>query len=165
MKQNEVDVFVEIPNGSNLKYEVDATSGKLILDRVLSSAMNYPGNYGYIENTLAKDGDPLDALIIVPYALHPGCYVECRVIGALIMTDEKGLDEKIIVVPTASVDPHYTTVSNITDLPKTQLEKISHFFENYKQMDHGKWSDIEGFVDAEEACNLIETYRAAYRES
>jgi len=158
----EIQVFVEIPNGSNLKYEVDPTTGNLILDRVLSSAMNYPGNYGYIENTLAKDGDPLDVLIIVPYALHPGCYVKCRVIGALVMTDEKGLDEKIIAVPTSEVDPHYADISDISDVPKSQLEKIRHFFEYYKHMDEGKWSTIQGFVDSKEAMSLIHNYQNAY---
>ena len=108
-----IDVIIEIPYQSNLKYEMDKDNEneRIRLDRVLSSSMIYPGNYGYIDNTLAEDGDPLDVLLIGNYALMPGCIIKCLVIGALIMTDEKGLDEKIIAVPHPEVDKHYENIS------------------------------------------------------
>ena len=124
-----IDVIIEIPYQSNLKYEMDKESGRIRLDRVLSSAMTYPGNYGYIDKTLADDGDALDVLIIGNYALQPGCIVKCIAVGALIMTDEKGLDEKIIAVPHFDVDRNFETVKNIKDLSPALKHKIKHFFE------------------------------------
>merc|ERR1711966_432309 len=118
-----LDIYIEISLGSNLKYEYDKEYSKLRLDRVLSSSMIYPGNYGYIPNTLAQDNDELDALVIVPYSILPGTILKCKVIGALIMEDEKGLDEKIIVVPATEVDASFGDINDITDLKETTKDK------------------------------------------
>ena len=155
-----IDVIVEVPYQSNMKYEMD--NGRLRLDRVLSCSMFYPGNYGYIENTLADDGDPLDAIIITDYKIVPGTIVKCKVIGALIMTDEKGLDEKIIVVPDNDVDIRYNEINNIADLGVVRLSKIKHFFENYKKIDQGKWSTVDNFIDTPKAIEIIHRYRKKY---
>jgi inorganic pyrophosphatase len=159
----ETDVIVEIPTGCNLKYEITKTKPeKLRLDRILSSSMAYPGNYGFIENTLAEDGDPLDALVISPYAMFPGCIVSCRVIGALEMTDEKGLDEKLILVPSSSVDPHYDDITDITDLSKATKKKILHFFTHYKSTEVDKWVNVSGFINKKKSLDLLDKYRKAY---
>jgi inorganic pyrophosphatase len=152
-----IDVVVEVPYKSNLKYEMD--NGKLRLDRILSCSMCYPGNYGFIENTLAEDGDTLDALIMTNYDILPGTVVECKVLGALIMTDEKGLDEKIIVVPSDNVDTAYSHLNELNDLGEDKLEKIKHFFENYKTIDKDKWVKVNDFIDSEHAINLIDKYK------
>lgn len=153
-----IDVVVEIPNATNLKYEIDK-EGNVVLDRVLSCSMMYPGNYGFIPNTLAKDGDPLDVLIIVPYSLHPGSRVKCRCLGVLIMSDEKGLDEKILAVPIKSVDPNYNVWNDIDDIPQVQLERIKHFFEYYKKTDTNKWTSVDDFLDKKEAEKLVDLYK------
>lgn len=155
--QFEVDVIVEIPNGSNLKYEIDK-DGNVRLDRVLSCSMTYPGNYGFIPNTLAKDGDPLDILILVPYSLHPGSIVKCRILGALVMSDEKGLDEKILAVPVDKVDPNYKSWKDIYNIPEIQLDKIKHFFEHYKKTDPGKWTEVNEFLDKESSEKIVDKY-------
>lgn len=157
-----IDVIVEVEQGSNLKYEIDHGTNQepiLRLDRILSSSMAYPGNYGYIPNTLAEDGDPLDALILTPYKLHPGCIVECKAIGVLIMSDEKGLDEKILAVPADTVDNSYQHINNLTDLPQPTLDKIQHFFAYYKMTDPNRWSKVEGFQDRTVATQLIKKYQ------
>jgi inorganic pyrophosphatase len=153
-----LDVYIEISKGSNLKYEYDKKHSKLRLDRVLSSSMIYPGNYGYIPNTLAEDNDELDALVIVPYSILPGTILKCRVIGALIMEDEKGLDEKIIVVPDSNVDASFDDINDITDLKETTKHKISHFFEFYKKIEKNKWSNVKQYISASEAQKLINKY-------
>lgn len=158
-----IDVVVEIPFGSNLKYEMD-DNGNLRLDRILSSSMTYPGNYGFIENTLAKDGDKVDILILNEEKLIPGCIVNCKIIGALVMTDEKGLDEKILAVPSREVDPKFTQINEITDLSPTLLAKIRHFFEYYKKIDNNKWSQVDKFIGSNEAIKLIEKYKLDFLE-
>lgn len=157
-----LDVFIEISQGSNLKYEYDKTHSKLRLDRVLSSSMFYPGNYGYIPNTLAEDNDELDALVIVPYSLLPGTILKCKVIGALVMEDEKGLDEKLIVVPAPDVDASFDDINDITDLKDTTKDKISHFFEFYKKIEKNKWSNVKHYISASEAQELIDKYSHKY---
>ena len=157
MSSQDIDVTVEIPYGSNLKYEMD-DNGDVRLDRVLSCSMTYPGNYGFIADTLAEDGDPLDVLIIVPYILHPGCKVKCRVIGALVMSDEKGLDEKILAVPVEDVDPYYKDWVDIDNISKPYLEKIRHFFEHYKKTDADKWTEVKDFLNKEQSEVLVTKY-------
>ncbi len=157
-----LDVIVEVRRDSCLKYEIDELSDRgptLRLDRILTSSMTYPGNYGYIPGTLSADGDPLDALIVVPYELEPGCVVECRPVGVLIMSDEKGLDEKILVVPVESVDPTYGHIQTLEDIPLTTRNCIVHFFTHYKTHEPGKWSKVEGLKDKQEAMRLIESYK------
>lgn len=159
-----IDAVVEIPNGSNLKYEIDG-DGKVRLDRVLSCSMTYPGNYGFIPNTLAKDGDPLDILILVPYSLYPGSIVKCRILGSLVMSDEKGLDEKVLVVPIDQVDPNFKSWSELKDIPQTQLEKIKHFFEHYKKTDKNKWTEVKEFLDREASEKLVQLYSKEYENT
>lgn len=157
-----IDVIVEVPYLSNMKYEIDNDLKRIRLDRILNSSMVYPGNYGYIENTLAEDGDPLDVLLLSNYSLIPGCVIKSRVIGALIMRDEKGLDEKVIAVPDSKVDATYADINNIDELPKNILDKIKHFFEYYKKIDKGKWSEVDGFIDKDETFDLITKYSDKY---
>lgn len=153
-----VDIFIEIPYGTNLKYEYDKEKNKMRLDRVLNCSMTYPGNYGYIPNTLASDNDELDALLICNYAIAPGTLVNSRVVGTLIMTDEKGLDEKIILVPTTEVDEFYKDIINLETVPEITKQKISHFFQNYKKMEKGKWANVGKFLGVMDSIKLIEKY-------
>ena len=154
-----IDALIEIPFGSNLKYEFDKEHNVMRLDRILSSSMTYPGNYGYIKNTLADDGDPLDILVLTNYPIYPGCIVSTKVIGALIMSDEKGLDEKIISVPSNEVDNCCNDINDITDVKDFLLEKIEHFFSYYKKTDKNKWTKIENFVNKDEAIKIIKKYQ------
>ena len=133
------DVFVEVSKGSNLKYEICKATNLLKLDRVLHTSMFYPGNYGYFPNTLAGDGDPLDVIVLTEYSLQPGILVNCKIIGVLITSDEKGLDEKIIAVPSNSVDNSYYNINDIANVPSVTLDKINHFFTNYKILEKNKW--------------------------
>ena len=128
---DKINMVVEIPYNSFVKYEYDIKEKIMRCDRVLHTAMAYPGNYGYIPNTLSGDGDPLDVLMICEYPIYPGIIVKARMVGVLFTKDEKGDDEKIIAVPSTQVDPNYSDISNYTDLPKWTLSKIEHFFKNF----------------------------------
>ena len=144
---------------------MDPITNRLRLDRILSSAMAYPFNYGYIQKTLADDGDALDALVLIPNALLPGTNISCRVVGALVMKDEKGLDEKLLTVPADIVDKSYNTFQDINDINDAILDKIKHFFESYKQLDRGKWSEVEKFINKTEAYKLIRKYQNKFNEN
>ena len=148
------DMIVEIPLNSFVKYEYDKKLQRIRCDRILHTAMAYPGNYGYFPNTLSGDGDPLDVLLICDYALYPGITVSVKIIGVLLTTDEKGKDEKIIAVPTANVDPNYADIAHYTDLPKWTLTKIKHFFEHYKDTEIDKWVIVDEFKGPQEAITL-----------
>ncbi len=134
------DVLVEIPKGSRNKYEVDHTTGRLRLDRTLFTATQYPADYGYIEHTLGLDGDPLDALVLLPEPTFPGCLIACRTIGMFRMTDEAGGDDKVLCVPAA--DPRQAHLRDIYHLPEFDRLEIQHFFEVYKDLEPGK--SVEG---------------------
>jgi inorganic pyrophosphatase len=137
----EFDVLIEIPRGSRNKYEVDHTSGRMRLDRTLFTSTQYPADYGYVENTLGLDGDPLDALVILQGdPLFPGVLVRCRAIGMFRMTDEKGPDDKLLAVP--SHDPRLAHLRDITDVSEFDQLEIKHFFEVYKELEPGK--SVEG---------------------
>ena len=151
----EFDVLIEIPRGQRNKYEVDHETGRIRLDRLLFTSNVYPTDYGYIENTLGEDGDPLDALVILEEPTFPGCLVLSRPIAVFNMTDEKGPDAKVICVPAS--DPRYEYLQDISDLPSQQRNVIQHFFETYKMLEPGKlvkdvsWADrasAEAEVDA-----------------
>ncbi|WP_144933347.1 inorganic diphosphatase [Paenibacillus sp. 32O-W] len=148
-----VDAFIEIPTGSQNKYEYDEDKGAFILDRVLYSPMHYPAEYGYLKNTLALDGDPLDILVLTSFPTFPGCVIEARVIGVLIMTDDKGPDEKLLGVPVN--DPRFDGVNSLEDIPQHKLKEIAHFFEVYKDLENKK-TVIEGWKDAAFAANLYQ---------
>ncbi len=159
-----VKAIIEVPFGSNVKYELDKESGAIEVDRVLYSAMFYPANYGFVANTLSDDGDPADILVVNDYALTPGCYIKCRLIGVLMMEDESGIDEKLIAVPAEKIDPRYKHIQEIDDLPEATLARIKNFFETYKMLEPNKWVKVTGFkgkADAEKILDqAIKNYKA-----
>ncbi|SFJ57235.1 inorganic diphosphatase [Thermoflavimicrobium dichotomicum] len=161
-KELVVDAFIEIPTGSQNKYEYDKEKGVFRLDRVLYSPMHYPTEYGYLENTLAEDGDPLDILVLTTFPTFPGCVITSRVIGALIMSDDKGQDEKLLAVPVD--DPRFNHVKTLDDVAPHILDEIAHFFQVYKDLEK-KETKIEGWKDAEFARSLYEECLKRYQES
>ncbi|MFC9223596.1 inorganic diphosphatase [Streptomyces hygroscopicus] len=140
MEHGEFDVVVEIPEGSRNKYEMDLATGRIRLDRMLFTSTKYPADYGFIDHTVGRDGDPLDALVTVAEPTFPGCVILCRAIGMYCMRDEKGPDEKILCVP--AHDPRYSDVQDIGDVPEFDRMEITHFFEVYKDLEPGK--SVEG---------------------
>lgn len=157
-----VDALIEIPLGSMNKYEVDKTTGKIRLDRVLYAAMRYPAEYGIIENTLAPDGDPLDILVIGTEPTFPGCIVPARVLGYLSMTDGGKTDYKLISV--VDCDPRYDDVHELADLPSFQLKEISNFFDNYKVL-QGVDVVTGEYHGREDAAAVIREGITRYRET
>ena len=152
----DVNVIIEVPiGGEPIKYEMDKDAGALVVDRFLYTAMRYPGNYGFIPHTLSDDGDPCDVVVANTRAIIPGAVMNCRPVGALLMEDESGGDEKIIAVPSTKLTRRYENVQNYTDLPQITLEQIEHFFTHYKDLEPGKWVKIKRWVDAAEAKKLI----------
>src|ERR1041385_6132565 len=144
----DLHAIIEIPvGGTPVKYELDKDSGAMFVDRFLHTAMFYPGNYGFIPQTLAKDGDPCDVLVIAPVAVVPGAVVRCRPVGALLMDDQAGIDEKIIAVPVDELDPSYTGVGSYLDLPEILREQIAHFFRHYKDLEKGNWTSVGRWAD------------------
>lgn len=142
----EINVLIEIPQGSSIKYELDKDSGALVVDRFLYTSMVYPFNYGFIPATHADDGDPVDVIIISSLPINPGAIISAQPIGLLEMEDEGGLDNKILAVPTAKIDPQFADVKDIGDLNDAVKKKIKHFFETYKQLEPGKWVKIKDFL-------------------
>jgi len=152
----DINVIVEIPQGGDpVKYELDKESGALFVDRFLHTAMFYPGNYGFVPHTLAGDGDPIDVLIVGQVPVVPGAVVRCRPVGALLMEDEAGPDEKIVAVPVDQLHPFYSGVRSYQDLPAILCDQIAHFFRHYKDLEQGKWVTITRWVGPEEAAQLI----------
>lgn len=151
----EVNVLVEIPQGSSVKYELDKETGFIIVDRFAYTAMFYPFNYGFIPNTHAQDGDPVDVLVISTYPVYPGTVIPSRPIGMLEMEDEEGIDVKIIALPTKKVDPFYSNINDIDDLDETTKKKIQHFFNRYKELEPGKWVKTKNFLKKDKAFELI----------
>jgi len=154
MNIRETMMTVEIPKGSNIKYEIK--DGRLICDRVLHTPMSYIFNYGCFEKTIAGDRDPLDAVLITDTSFYPNCLVNCRIIGVLITSDEKGLDEKIITVPADNIDPQYSKYKDINDLSESTLAQIKFFFENYKSLEKGKKVNVGEFKNREEALKIYD---------
>jgi inorganic pyrophosphatase len=153
---HDVNVLVEIPQGGvPVKYELDKESGALRVDRFLNTAMFYPGNYGFIPHTLSGDGDPMDVIVVVPHAVVPGAIVRVRPVGALLMKDEAGEDEKVIAVPVDKLHPFYAGVKSYKELPATLTGQIAHFFQHYKDLEKGKWVTIVRWVDAAKAERMI----------
>ncbi|MBK8182148.1 MAG: inorganic diphosphatase [Candidatus Competibacteraceae bacterium] len=148
----EFNVIIEIPaHADPVKYEVDKETGALFVDRFMNTAMHYPCNYGYIPNTLGEDGDPLDVLVVAPLAVISGCVVRCRPLGVLHMTDEDGGDPKLLAVPIKSECALYDQIESVDQMPKAQLNQIAHFFQHYKDLDSGKWVQIDGWSGPEDA--------------
>ena len=152
---HDINVVIEIPQGGNVKYEVDKETGAVVVDRFLFTPMSYPAAYGFIPGTLADDGDPADALVLAPAAVVPGAVLRARPIGVLHMEDEAGMDEKIICVPHDKVHPLYREVKHTDDLPDITRQIIKHFFETYKDLEPGKWVKVKGFGSLEEAHDII----------
>lgn len=144
---HDINVVIEIPAGSGVKYEVDKDSGVLVVDRVLFTPMVYPAAYGFIPGTLAADGDPADALVLVSAPIAPGAMIRCRPIGMLQMEDESGQDEKIVCVPHDKINSQYSALHEVTDLPAITLDQIKHFFEHYKDLEKGKWVKVTGWAN------------------
>ncbi len=139
----EIQVVVEIPKGSRNKYEMDHHLGRIRLDRMLFTATQYPADYGYIPGTLAQDGDPLDALVLVEEPTFPGCEITGRVVGVFWMHDEHGPDAKILAVP--AHDVRYADVGDLGDVPEYARAEIGHFFDIYKEIEPGKGTDVRGW--------------------
>ena len=151
------DVTVEIPKGQRNKYELDHQTGRIRLDRLLFTSTRYPSDYGFIENTLADDGDPLDALVLLEEPTFPGCLILCRAIGMFRMRDEKGADDKVLCVPAS--DPRMAHYADITDVAEFDLLEIQHFFEVYKALEPGKGVEPFSWVGRAEAEAEIESCR------
>ncbi|MBO1255870.1 inorganic diphosphatase [Alteromonas sp. 5E99-2] len=162
----EVNVIIEIPaHADPIKYEVDKDSGAIFVDRFMATCMHYPANYGYVNNTLSDDGDPVDVLVVTPFPLVCGAVIRCRPVGVLKMTDESGFDAKVIAVPVDKLTTIYSDVKEIADLPPLLLKQIEHFFEHYKDLEKGKWVKVEGWADAaaakQEITDSVERYNNA----
>jgi inorganic pyrophosphatase len=143
------DVTIEIPKGQRNKYEVDHETGRVRLDRYLYTPMAYPADYGFIENTLGEDGDPLDALVLLPQPLFPGVLVEVRPVGMFRMVDEAGGDDKVLCVPAG--DNRWDHIQDVSDVPEHELESIKHFFVHYKDLEPGKYVKAADWVGRAEA--------------
>jgi inorganic pyrophosphatase len=153
---DDINVVVEIPQGGvPVKYEFDKASGALMVDRFLHTAMYYPGNYGFVPHTLSGDGDPCDVVVVGQVPVVPGCVIRCRPIGAILMQDEAGPDEKIVAVPVDQLHPFYSGVASYTDLPPILTEQIAHFFQHYKDLEKGKWVTITRWIGPDEAKALL----------
>lgn len=153
---DDIYVIIEISSNSDpVKYEIDKKLGVLFVDRFIPSAMFYPCNYGYINNTLALDGDPLDVMVITPYPLYPKSVISCRPIGILNMTDDAGPDAKIIALPSKNIINEYDKIKDIFDLPKILIAKIAHFFEHYKSLEKNKWVKIDQYLGVKAAKDEI----------
>lgn len=162
---DDINVVVEIPKDADpIKYEVDKASGAIFVDRVLTTPMRYPCNYGYIPQTLGRDGDPVDALVLLPLPLTPGCVIRCRPIGMLRMTDEAGGDEKLLVTPVDKVFRGYTHITDIGQVAQHWLDRISHFFTHYKDLENGKWVKLDGWSGVDAARDEILASVNRYRQ-
>ncbi|WP_166209190.1 inorganic diphosphatase [Cognatiluteimonas telluris] len=160
---DEINVIIEIPKDADpVKYEVDKASGAIFVDRILSTPMRYPCNYGYVPHTVCGDGDPADVLVILPLPLIPGSVIRCRPVGVLKMSDEAGSDEKILAVPVDKVFAGYSHIDDIGKVSKHWLERIGHFFEHYKDLEPGKWVKLDGWGDAADAKRILRESMARY---
>ena len=163
---DQFNVIIEIPmNADPIKYEVDKETGAIFVDRFMGTAMHYPCNYGYIPQTIAGDGDPVDVLVITPFPLLPGVVVPCRPIGMLKMSDEGGEDAKLLAVPIDKILPIYTHWQKPADMNELRLRQIQHFFEHYKDLEVGKWVKVEGWEGPDAARNEVVQGIEAYAKS
>ena len=151
----EVNILIEIPKDSNIKYEMDVKTGVIVVDRIVTVKMIYPCNYGYIINTREQDGDNMDAFVLGNYSLTPGSIIRSRPVGAVLSQDQEGTDSKIIAVPATKVDPSFLNVDNIDDMPTHMRSKLQHFIEHHKDLEKGKYVKILGWRGKEEAKKLI----------
>ncbi|KJL45265.1 MULTISPECIES: inorganic diphosphatase [Microbacterium] len=156
------DAVIEIPRGSRVKYEVDHGTGRVFLDRILYTPMGYPTNYGFFENTLGEDGDPLDVLVILDVDLAPGILASVRPVGVLKMSDEAGGDDKVVAV--LAKDPRWAHIQDVADIPEFLQKEIAHFFEHYKDLEPNKWVKVDEWADAAEAERLVDEAFARFAQ-
>lgn len=162
---DQINVVVDIPSGSSNKYEYNQDKGYFILDRIIHSPMFYPFEYGFIPQTKSEDGDSLDVVLLTTYATFPGCVISARPIGVLYMQDEKGLDNKIVAVPLANVDPHFKDTKDIGDLDEHSRDVIKVFMEDYKKLEKEKYKfvKVKGWGSREKAMRLINKAVESYK--
>ena len=161
---DDFNAVIEIPlDGTPVKYEVDKDTGAILVNRLLATSMRYPCNYGFVPNTLAEDGDPLDVMVLIRVPLLPGSVIRCRPIGFLEMSDEAGRDVKIAALPVEQVSPLHEDITSIDDLARFSRRQIRHFFAHYKDLEYGKWVEVLGWhgPDAarEEILKAIEAFK------
>jgi inorganic pyrophosphatase len=158
----EIEVVIEIPKGTRNKYEADHDTGAIWLDRMLFTATRYPEDYGFIPLTLAQDGDPVDAMVVLEEPTFPGCHIRARPVGVFLMRDEEGQDAKILCVP--ATDPRQAEVRDLTDVPQYALDEIAHFFAIYKALEPGKDAVVEGWDDRAAAEEIVERCRRRFQD-
>ncbi|OXT02362.1 inorganic pyrophosphatase [Notoacmeibacter marinus] len=152
----DVNVIIEVPVGGHpIKYEMDKEAGALVVDRFLYTPMTYPGNYGFVPHTLSDDGDPIDVMVLNTRPLVPGCIINVRPVGVLLMEDDGGVDEKVVAVPNHQLTKRYDGVNDFSDLPEITRQQVEHFFEHYKDLEPGKWVKIGDWHGAEFAKQKI----------
>ncbi|MEM6902114.1 MAG: inorganic diphosphatase [Pseudomonadota bacterium] len=152
----DINVVIEVPVRSDpVKYEMDKESGAMVVDRILGTSMHYPVNYGFIPNTLGGDGDPIDVMVVSDITINSGSVIAVRPIGVMMMTDDGGVDEKILAVPASRINPAYDDYQNFEDLPQPLREQIEHFFSHYKDLENGKWAKVSGWEGPEAAGDII----------
>ena len=160
---DEINAVIEIPKGSNIKYEIDAESGVVFVDRKLFTAMFYPCNYGFIPQSREDDGDPVDVMVLGNDAVMPMSVIRANPIGVLLTEDEEGQDSKVIAVPITKLDPSFSGITNVNSIPEHIRNQIKHFFEHYKELEEGKYVKVKGWEDKEIAmkriCEAIDRYR------
>lgn len=152
---DQVNVVIEIPRGSNVKYEMDEETGFVFVDRFLYTPTYYPFNYGFIPQTEGEDRDPLDALVVTEEPVYPMSVIRSRPIGVLLMNDEKGPDAKVVALPARDVDPNYSSVDGFDQLPAFTKKQIEHFFQHYKESEPGKFVEVKGWKDERYARRLV----------
>lgn len=158
-------MFIEIPQGVSVKYELDKDSGVVFVDRFLYTDIDYPFNYGFIPGTLGGDGDPLDVLVLSRKPVAVGVVIPSKIIGVLEMEDEAGEDNKIVAVPLPKVDPKFANYNDIADVPKKILDDIKYFFENYKKTEPGKWVKVKGWKGKTQALEAVRKALHGYRKT
>jgi len=156
------DAVIEIPRGSRVKYEVDHGTGRVFLDRILFTAFGYPTNYGFFENTLGEDGDPLDVLVLLDHDIYPGVVAKVRPVAVLKMSDEAGGDDKVVAV--LSKDPRWAHIQDVGDIAEQLRNEIGHFFEHYKDLEPNKWVKVDEWAGAAEAERLVQEAFARFEE-
>jgi len=152
----QIKVYIEIPEGSKVKYERDEETGMLMCDRILHTSTNFPANYGFVIDSMGEDGDPTDVLVLTSEAIVPGIGMKAKLIGMLEMTDEEGVDTKLIAVPVLKVDPLFGIWNDVSDIPEHTKNKIKHFFDHYKDLEPGKFVKTGAFLGATEAAKVLE---------
>lgn len=157
MSSDSLKVLIEIPEGSNIKYELDEETNEMMVDRLMPTSMSYPVNYGLIKGTKGEDGDALDALVFISRRVMPGSVIKCKVIGMLEMEDEEGIDHKIVMVPEKTkIDPVCGAWSSLSDIPQAKKSEIRHFFEHYKDLEPEKWVKLKEWKGVDEAMKVLE---------